>query len=92
MAAIGSTRNLTAQFVRYRNEAKRARGPDAYGGGEDRCASAAGSLLSRELHPPALHSAPQHCHRGCHLPTRTTVRLRSFLVPRWDLATWNSVA
>jgi hypothetical protein len=28
MAAIGTTRNLTSQFIRYRNDAKRARGPE----------------------------------------------------------------
>eukprot|EP00775_Hariotina_reticulata_P011097 gene11097-11251_t len=32
--AIGTTRNLTTQFLRYRNDAKRARGADAYA--EDR--------------------------------------------------------
>eukprot|EP00878_Enallax_costatus_P028292 GHUV01030546.1.p1 GENE.GHUV01030546.1~~GHUV01030546.1.p1 ORF type:complete len:152 (+),score=35.10 GHUV01030546.1:328-783(+) len=30
MSAIGSTRNLTSQFIRYRNDAKRARGPEPY--------------------------------------------------------------
>ena len=33
--AIGSTRNLTSQFIRYRNDAKRLRGATDYG--EDRC-------------------------------------------------------
>eukprot|EP00879_Flechtneria_rotunda_P010105 GHRR01010563.1.p1 GENE.GHRR01010563.1~~GHRR01010563.1.p1 ORF type:complete len:308 (+),score=91.35 GHRR01010563.1:249-1172(+) len=30
MSAIGTTRNLTSQFVRYRNDAKRARAPEPY--------------------------------------------------------------
>ena len=30
MAAIGTTRNLTQQFLRYRNEAKRARAADVH--------------------------------------------------------------
>jgi hypothetical protein len=33
--AIGTTRNLTAQFVRYRNDAKRARGLAHDGYGDD---------------------------------------------------------
>jgi hypothetical protein len=36
MIAIGQTRNLTAAFVRYRNEARRARG--VLEPREDRCA------------------------------------------------------
>lgn len=47
MSAIGSTRNLTAQFVRYRSEAKRARGPgqEAYGGDDHATAKLLGAAL-----------------------------------------------
>jgi hypothetical protein len=55
--AIGTTRNLTTQFLRYRNDAKRARGTDAYA--EDRyahlCMNLLQLLLSQDSCPLLMH-------------------------------------
>lgn len=54
-SSIGTTRNLTNQFIRYRNDAKRARGPESYG--EDRLGDPTTDRATAKLLGAALGSS-----------------------------------